>query len=144
MQRTYNLPDTEPEQMKFERPSEGEHLFTVSDIKEDIETDPDVIHVKCEVTGGEEEGRTILNRLNLDENSKGFFAVRLFLKAINLPHKGKIEIDTDDFQARQFYATITHNGKFANIQSYNFDKIAEQPIGEASIPAKGEELNWEE
>ncbi|MFH1289972.1 MAG: hypothetical protein ABIH92_01040 [Nanoarchaeota archaeon] len=129
MRRSYNMPDTEPDQKSFELPSEKEHCFFVVDILDDIDPDPDVIHVKLEVVEGEEAGRTLLNRLNLDENFKGFFAVRLFLKAIGLPHKGKVEIDTEDFIGRQFYATVRHSadGKYANIDQYNFEKIVEQP-----------------
>ena len=150
MKRNYQMEDSEPTQMKFLLPSEGEHLFTVSNILEDIDSDPNVIHVKCEVTGGDEEGRTILQRLNLDETANSFFAVRLFLKAINMAHKGKVEIETDDFQGKQFYAIVVHrkskknNDIFANIGEYNFDKIVEQPIGQASVLIKEETLNWEE
>lgn len=134
VKRSYNMPNEEPEQKTFSLPSQKEHCFQISDIF-DIERDPhgfslgpDDVFVKCEVVGGEEAGRTLLHRLNLDQNWKGFFTVRLFLKAIGLEHKGNVEIDTDDFQGRQFYATVVHNegknGKtYANINEFNFDKL---------------------
>lgn len=134
VKRNYQMPDNEPEQKSFAIPSEKEHLFQVADIF-DIDRDPygfslgpNDVCVKCEVVNGEEAGRTLLHRMNLDQNWKGFFMVRLFLKAIGLPHKGNVEIDTDDFQGRQFYATVIHNegrnGKtYANINEFNLDKL---------------------
>lgn len=133
VKRTVNAGETEPEQKKFDLPSEKEHLFQVADIY-DINNneynlpidDRDTVYVKCEVVNGDEAGRTLLNRLSLDPEFKGFFAMRLFLKAIGLPHKGEIEIDTDDFQGRQFYATVVHRDGFANIKEYNFEKMVEE------------------
>lgn len=152
MKKSMNCPNDDPEQINFQLPSEGEHLFTVSDVLENIDPDPNIIHVKAEITNGEEIGRTVLNRLILDEDSKGFFAVRLFLKAINLPHKGQIEIDTEDFQGRQFFATIVHNKSndgtktYANISEYNFDKIPELPLEaeEFNKPISKEEVAWDD
>lgn len=133
MRRTINAGDSEPDQKTFDLPSESEHLFQVSDIftSEDdmgvkLNLDADTVSVKCEVVNGEDAGRTLLIRLSLDPSFKGFFATRLFLKAIGLPHKGLIEIDTDDFQGRQFYATVVHNKGYANIKEYNFEKIVEE------------------
>lgn len=143
MKRILKCPETEPDQKTFELPSEGEHLFQVTDVLDNIDSNPDVFHVKCEVVGGDEEGRTILNRLNLDVNFKGFFAVRLFLKAISLPHKGEIEIDTDDFIGRQFYADIVHNGQYANIKTYNFDKLVDQPVQAKEEAKPEEEVEWD-
>ena len=134
MKRRYDMPDTEPDQATFELPSEGEHLFQVSDIftcedqiGQKMGLNENTVSVKCEVVGGKEAGRTLLNRLSLDMDFKGFFATRLFLKAIGEPYKGKkIDIDTDIWQSKQFYATVVHNGKYANIDTYSMDK---NPIG---------------
>lgn len=139
VKRTVNLKDDEPEQKAFDMPSVKEHLFQVTDVYTSEENPfqdgvpSDVAIAKCEVVGGDEEGRTLLNRLSLDETFKGFFACRLFLKAIGEAYKGEgIEIDTDRWIGRQFYATVVHNQNkdktktYANIEEYNFDKKVEQ------------------
>ena len=89
VRRTVNMGEGEPEQKQFDLPSEGEKLFQVVDVFEmgsemgdKLSLDIDTVSVKCEVAIGDELGRTLLNRLNLNETSKGFFATRLFLKAI--------------------------------------------------------------
>ena len=135
MKRSYNVPDQEPEVKKFDIPSEKEHLFQVVDvidykspIGQKLSLDENSISIKCEVVGGDEEGRTLLIRATLDENNGGFFATRLFLKAIGEPYKGNITIDTDIFIGTQFYARVKHNGDYANIKEYNFDKKITQPI----------------
>lgn len=138
MKRTVNAPDNEPEQSNFQIPSEKEHLFQVVDVFTMVDEgnkfnlDNNTIIAKCEICGGDEEGRTLLQRLSLDDQWKGFFATRLFLKAIGQPHKGQIEIDTDSFIGMQFYATVIHNKSkdgtktFANIAEYNFEKLVDQ------------------
>jgi len=133
MKRTVSAPNEEPEQRRFELPSEKEHKFQVVDKWED-ESDPNVITTKIEVAGGDEEGRTTLHRVNLDSDWKGFFLTRLFLKAIGEPYKGEFEVDDDMWIGKSFYATIIHNtsennGKtYANIDEFNFDKEIDQPI----------------
>lgn len=141
MKRTVNATDTEPEQKKFDLPSEREHLFQVvdifdmdSEIGKKLGLDEDTVSVKCEIIGGDEEGRSLLQRLSLDESWKGFFATRMFLKVIGEAYKGEaIEIDTDRWVGRQFYARVVHNKGFANVGEYNFDKKIEQqhvsPVG---------------
>ncbi len=150
MKRTINAPDTEPDQKQFALPTEKEHLFSVTDIYEfdspigmKLGLDQDTVSVKAEVTGGEEEGRSLLIRLSFNPDWAGFFATRLFLKAIGLPHKGQIDIDTDQFQGRQFYATVVHNDKYANIDKYNFDKIIEQPVLKTQLK-KDESMAWDD
>jgi hypothetical protein len=129
MKKSMNQPDTEPEQKRFELPSEGEHQFQVVDILPDA-NNPDIVMVKLEVADGEELGRSILHRVNLDENWKGFFLTRLFLKAIGEPYKGAFDADSDMWIGKQFYETIVHNkseknGKtYANIDEFIFDKTA--------------------
>ena len=131
VRRTVNMGEGEPEQKQFDLPSEGEKLFQVVDVFEmgsemgdKLSLDIDTVSVKCEVAIGDGLGRTLLNRLNLNETSKGFFATRLFLKAIGEEHKGKIDIDTDEWIGKQFFAEVVHNGKYANIKEYNFEKSA--------------------
>ena len=137
VRRSYDMPDNEPEQMKFEMPSEKEHLlqiveiFTNQDAGNKFRLDDNTVIAKCEVCGGDEEGRTLLQRCSLDQDWKGFFATRLLLKAIGQDYKGKgLEIDTDFWIGCQFYATVVHNvnnGKtYANISEYNFEKLVEQ------------------
>lgn len=144
----------EPEQMKFERPSEKEHLFQVVDVYDssnapgNMVLDVNTVCAKLEIVGGDEEGRTMLNQMTLDFSGKGFWATRLFLKSISLSHKGIIEIDTDNFIGKQMYATVIHNGKYANIKEYNFDKIINQssPGTTTPEPVKKEEqeVAWDE
>lgn len=130
VKRNYNMPDDEPDQATFELPSEKEHMFQVvavftdeDEMGQKLGLDENTVTAKCEVVGGKEEGRTLLIRLSLDMEWRGFFATRLFLKAIGEPYKGpKVDIDTDMWQAKQFYATVIHNGKYANIDSYSTDK----------------------
>ena len=137
VKRTYDLPDEEPEQVNFKLPSPKEHLFQVTDVytsndcPKGFNLDDNTVVAKCEVVGGDEEGLSLLQRLSLDQDWKGFFATKLFLKAIGEKYKGKgIEIDTDLWIGRQFYAVVVHNeskGKtYANIDTYNFDKNVEQ------------------
>lgn len=154
VKRTYNLPEEEPEQQAFEKPSEREHLFQVTDIftsademGRKLKLDDNTVSVKCEIVGGEEEGRTLLNRLSLDESWKGFFFTRLFLKAIDQDYKGKgLLLDTDMWAGCQFYATVVHDGKYANIKEYNFDKKIEQykpPVNPGGVKSP-EEIVWDE
>ena len=151
MKRTVTAPDTEPEQKDFPKPSAKEHLFQVSDIftKDDeigqkMKLDQDTVAVKCEVCGGDEEGRTLLNRVSLDPDFKGFFATRLFLKAVGLDHKGEITIDTDDFQGRQFYATVIHKDGYANIEKFNFEKGVEQADSPSAGAKSDDQVAWDE
>lgn len=154
VKRTYSKDySEEPDQAKFDLPSEKEHFFQVTDIftcedemGQKLKLDIDTVSVKLEVVGGEEAGRTLLQRLTLDENSKGFFATRLFLKVLGFDYKGLgLSIDTDMWCGNQLYATVIHNGKYANISEYNFDKKVEQqykpPVGQVSDP---KDISWEE
>jgi len=149
VKRSYTLSEDEPGQKKFDVPSEKEHLFQVTDVFTcsdetgvKLGLDENTVSVKLEVIGGDEEGRTLLQRLSLDEIWKGFFATRLFLKAIGEPHKGQIDIDTDRWIGRQVYATVVHNGQYANIKEYNFDKVVEQTTPSSAAAAKGDEIDW--
>lgn len=140
VKRTYLTDDNEPEEKKFDIPSEKEHLFQVVDF---IDNDnPNIMIVKLEVVGGDEEGRTLLNRCNLDQAEKAFYFTRMFLKAIGEPYKGQFDIETDRWIGRQFYATVKHNGKYANIAEYNFDKKIEQ-VYKAPVKATNpDEIAW--
>lgn len=157
VQRNANADDNEPEQSDFERPSEKEHLFQVADIfdqqncpeKMTID-DPDIVVAKLEIVGGEEAGRTLLNRCTLDDNQKAFYYTRMFLKAIGEKYKGKeFPIDSDNWQGKQFYATVKHDGKYANIDQYNFEKLIDNTVGpksqsDKSISQQSEAVAWDE
>jgi len=142
----------EPEQNKFELLSEGEYLLQVVDLFP-YKEDENIVIVKLEVAEGEEMGRSIIHRVNMDFGWKGFFATRLFLKALKQPYKGDIEIDSDMWPGLCFYANIVHNkadnGKtYANIDSYNFDKEVKQ-FNENIDPERqkkidNNELAWDE
>lgn len=142
MARQANAPDTEPEESEYPIPSEKEHLLQVVDNWED-DSDPDVIITKIEVVGSDENGRSLLHRVNLNDQYKGFFYTRLFLKAIGENYKGSFKICEENWAGKQFYATIVHNksgGKtYANISEYNFDKKVEQfDAPKADKPVEGE------
>ncbi len=150
MKRNYNTDENEPEQKKFDRPSEKEHLFQVTDvidytseIGQKLGLDDNTVSVKVEVVGGDEEGRTMLIRLALDDKHKGFFFTRMFLKATGQDYKGKIEIDTDLWCGLQFYASVKHNGDYANIKEYNFDKKIEQPRKAGIDPIEPKDIAWD-
>lgn len=131
--------ENEPEQKSFDMPSEREHLLQVVDVYDmdfnnnKLNLDPNTVAARLEVVGGNEEGLSMLCRLGLDDNWRGFFATRTFLKACGLAYKGKdFPIDTDEWPGRQFYATVIHvqsKGKtYANIKEYNFDKKVDNSV----------------
>lgn len=119
--RRVNAPDTEPEELKFDLPSQKEHLLQVVDCGL-VPNENDVYSLKIEVVGGNEQGRTLLHRVNIDDTKKSFYYCRMFLKAIGESYKGQFDISPERWIGRQFYATVIHNGKYANIDQYNFDK----------------------
>lgn len=154
--RYINAGDDEPNVVKFELPSEGEHLFQVVDVFDytnapgKMTLDENTLCVKLEVAIGSESGRTILNRIKLDPTDKGFFATKMFLKAIGEPYKGDIEVDEDRWIGRQVYGIVSHsdyNGKtYANLTDYDFEKCEalsgtpEKP----SQPASPRDVAWED
>lgn len=157
MKRTYDMPDTEPEETNNNNlPSEKSHIlqvvevFTCEDeIGQKLNLDKNTISVKCKVAEGDETGRSLLHRLTLDENNQGFFATRLFLKAIGMPHKGKeISVDTDMWIGEKFSAFVVHNraknGKvYANIDTYSLEGHAPLDISKLE-PVKNVEVAWDE
>lgn len=157
VKRKLDTTTEEPEQITFKMPSEKEHLFQVVDVFDNtyqgnkFNLDLDTVMAKLEVVGGDEEGRSILNRLSLDPEWKGFFATRQFLKAIGESYKGEIDIDTDEWIGRQFYATVIHNpannGKvYANIEVYNYEKMITQerkPKTETQAHEEEAEVAWD-
>lgn len=164
VQKQVNMGSEEPEQRKFKLPSEGiNHEFQVVDIIDSNE--PNLAIAKLEVVGGEEEGRSLLHRVSLDDQWKGFFTTRLFLKAVGEPYKGKdISIDSDNWIGRCFVASVVHNpGKlseedrlagrkakvYANIDEYSFDDI--KPVdavlvtkNEGDAPNPEDAVAWDE
>ena len=150
VKRTMNAGDNEPEQKKFENPSEGEHLMQVVDVFDSTNSpgkmvlDENTVCVKLEVAIGDELGRTMLHRLSLDPTWKGFFATRLFLKAIGEEYKGSIEIDSDRWIGREAYVNVVHNGQYTNVADYNFEKcsgLSRVNPGCVSNPA---DIAWEQ
>jgi hypothetical protein len=150
VKRRMNIDSNEPEQKKFESPSQGEHLMQVVDVFDSTNApgkmvlDENTVCVKLEVAIGDELGRTMLQRLSLDPTWRGFFATRLFLKAIGEEYKGNIEIDTDRWIGRQAYVNVVHNGHYANVADYNFEKsakLSQVNPGGVSNPA---DVKWDE
>lgn len=145
VRRSYNIDENEPEQSSFNQPSEKEHLLQVIDFVD--QDNPDVILVKLEVVGGDEAGRTLLNRCTLDQEAKGFYFTRMFLKAIGEPYKGVFEVESDRWIGRQLYATVVHtksNGKtYANIGEYNFDKLITQTNNPGGV-VNPTDVKWDE
>lgn len=157
MKRKFNMPQEEPTESNFKIPSEREHLMQVVDCNSLVTPsgeDEDIQIVKLEIVGGEEEGLTLLNRCNLNQDEKAFYFTRMFLKALGLNYKGQVEIDTDDFIGRQFYATIKHTKSkdgtktYANIDQYNFDKPVEQYKPPVNINPSGitdpKDIQWQD
>lgn len=155
VKRSYNTEDNEPEASNFKIPSEKEHCFQVVDVNPLVTPsgeDQNIQIVKLEIVGGEEEGVSFLNRVNLDPDWKGFFFTRLFLKAIGEPYKGVFETDTDRWVGRQFYATVKHTQSkdrtktYANIDEYNFEKPIEQykaPAGNTKQVTDPKDIQWD-
>jgi hypothetical protein len=156
VKRSYNTEDKEPTEQNFKIPSEKEHLFQVVDVNPLVTPsgeDQNIQIVKLEIVDGEEEGLTLLNRVNLDSNWKGFYFTSLFLKAIGEPYKGLFDVETDRWFGRQFYATVKHSKSkdgtktYANIGEYNFNKPVEQykaPVGESvSNITDPKDIQWE-
>lgn len=152
MKRTFNTDENEPEAQNFKIPSEREHLFQITDVqpaKTNSGHDDNIQVAHLEIIGGDEEGLTLLNRCNLNQDEKAFYFTRLFLKAICEPYKGQFEIETDNWIGRQFYATVKHTKSkdgtktYANIAEYNFDKkITQQSnINPGSIKSP-EDIAW--
>ena len=84
------------EPANYAKPSEGTtHLFQIVDCWDiddphpKISLDENTVLVKLEVKGGEEEGRTMLHRVSLDDKWDGFFRTQIFLKCIGEPYKGE-------------------------------------------------------
>lgn len=151
MKRTYHTDENEPTESQFKIPTEGEKLFQVTDINPAVTPsgeDDNIQVVKLEIVGGDDNGLSILTRVNLNQDEKAFYFARLFLKAIGEPYKGQFEIETDRWIGRQFYATVKHTsskGKtYANIGEYNFDKKVEE-VYQAPNPGgvkKPEDMDW--
>lgn len=144
MPRQVNAPNEEPEESKFSLPSEKEHLLQIVDFWPDAE-DTNIIVTRIEVVGGSEEGRSILHRVNLDDQAKGFYYTRLFLKAIGENYKGSFKINEEAWSGKQFYATVVHDsskGKtYANINEYNFEKKIEQ-FDQPKKEVAAEDVAW--
>ena len=151
VKRNVNCSKEEPKQNDFKLPSEGvEFLFQVIDFVGS--NDENIVICKLEVVEGDEVGRSLLHRVSLNEEWKGFFATRLFLKAIGEPYKGDgVNIDSDNWIGRRFYATVIHNvatnkKTYANIDTYNFEKKIEQTVANPGGVTEPKDMNiaWED
>lgn len=148
MVKHVNAPDTEPEESNFKLPSEKEHLLQISDFWYD-DKNTDIIVTKLEVVGGDEEGLSLLHRVNTDDKDKGFYYTRLFLKAIGESYKGAFDINENNFPGKQFYATIKHSKSrdgsktYANVDQYNFSKVIEQVKITPVEQKKSDEIAWD-
>lgn len=134
----------EPEESKFKLPPEAEYLMQVTDVNPIMEPNgpsENLFRVHLEIVGGEQSGSTLLHRINIDYFEKSFYYCRMFLKAIGEPYKGEFDIDPDRWVGKQFYATIKHNGKYANIDEYNFDKKIEDQY-KPSVRQSKSETEW--
>lgn len=153
VKRTVSAGDDEPTQVSFQMPSEKEHQFQVVDIfdnfyeRNKFNLDPSTVIAKLEVVDGEESGRTLLNRCNLDASKKDSFNfTRKILKALGEEYKGEIVINTDNWVGKRLYATVVHNKSkdgtktYPNIAEYNFEKKAEQVESKPT----GENVQWDE
>jgi hypothetical protein len=148
----------EPEQKSFKKPSENmDHLFQITEVFDyenphpKISTDENTVIVKLEVEGGEEEGRTMLHWVNLDDQWAGFFRTKIFLKCIGEPYKGDdFPIMSDNWQGRKFYADVVHteDGKYANVNEFNIDKSLAIEQYRAPVKAKTDkddnEIAWDD
>ena len=151
MTRQCSAPDTEPEESNFQLPSEDvEHLFQVVDYWQD-EKDASIVVARIEVVGGDENGRSLLHRVNCNDKDKGFYYTRLFLKAIGQPYKGQFTIQEDNWPGSQFYASVKHNpGKnnktYANLDQYNFAKSVDNTVraAQAKAPADPDAVGWDD
>lgn len=150
MTRKVNAPDTEPEQQNFLLPSENiEHLLQVVDYWPD-DINPDIIIARIEVVGGPEEGRSILHRVDTNDQSKGFYYTRMFLKALGESYKGAFVIEETNWPGKQFFARIVHNKSkdgsktYANISEYNFDKLVAQVKQPSATAPAVEDVAWDE
>lgn len=133
---SYHTEDKEPTETNFKIVSEGEHLFQVVDTNGTVlpsSVDESIQLVRLEVVGGNDNGLSILNRVNLNGDDRAFYFTRLFLKAIGEPYKGQFFVNTENWIGRQFYAFVKHTKSkdgtktYANISEYNFNKIVEKP-----------------
>lgn len=156
MKRHVNASNEEPTESNFKIPSEREHLLQIVEVNSLITPsgeDENIQIVKLEVIGTEEEGLTLLSRININPEEKSFYFCRLFLKSISEPYKGEFDIDPDNWVGKQMYATIKHTKSkdgtktYANINEYNFSKLVEQvkaPVNNNPGGVKSpEEIIWD-
>ena len=146
VKRNMNCSEEEPKNNIYELPSVGVHSFRVVDVQENKDDDT-LLRVKLDVCNGAEYGRSILHRVNLDDQWKGFFFTRLFLKAIGEPYKGSFSVDTDMWIGKVFSASVKHTPSkdgtktYANIDKFEFDIPA--TVGEPTAE-EPKEVSWEE
>lgn len=138
MKKTISMPKDE-----YTLIPENEYLFQVTDVKDSEKNDYSVI-AYCEVVGGEYEGKTV--RYRLDTEGDFLWLTKIFLKCLNLPHEGEIDIDTEDWIGRQFRGQVKHNNGYANIKKLIVDETlnCNVPVFEKKPVSEKKEIAWDE
>lgn len=116
-----NLDFSNVETKTFENVSEGEHLFIISDaeVKPSKAGDSENLVIKAEVTGGDDDGRTLLQFFSLKETA--LWNLKLFLEAVTGSEiEGSINFDEAELVGQTFIGTVKHteDGKYANLIAY--------------------------
>jgi hypothetical protein len=57
---------------------------------------------------------------------------------------GEFDIDVDKWQGRQAYVNVVHNGQYANVSDYNFEKCAGLSKVNPGGVKSADEIAWEE
>lgn len=102
-----NVPD------QFELLPEAEYevvLMNYTDQK--TKDNSDLINVEFEITEGDFRGRKLWDNFVIKENA--LWRLKMFLKALDLPHKGQINFDSDDWINKPLKVKVYHdeyNGK---------------------------------
>jgi hypothetical protein len=141
VKRKMFIEEDKDEQRTYSLVPEGERKFQIVDV---IEKDnlPDDVLVKCEDI---DSGSSLLHRVTLDSQNKFFWLTKLFLKCIDEPHNGEIEIDTDQWIGRQFFGEVKHNGQYANIKKLLYKEIKqEKQERKEPVAVTSEEIAWDE
>lgn len=139
VKRTATMPKDD-ETKSFKMPKEGERKFQIVDIIEK-ESHPDKVFVKCEDL---EDGASLLYNVTLDDKNDFFWLTKLFLKCIDEPHNGEVEIDTDAWIGRQFFGLVKHKDGYANIKKLMFKETEQTKEPVAATPSGSDEIAWDD
>lgn len=96
---------SEDEEQTFEPIKPGIYRIAVVDTKDTkSKAGNDMVNIEYEITEGEYKGRKLWD--NLLPEGKGNFRMKLFLKAVNQPHKGTIAYDTADWIGKELKVSV--------------------------------------